>query len=304
MGTVLSIFDSTSANVVSDIKTKILLSSDWSNPTGSAVTATTTLGATMYVDLADAAATTKQMQMGVYRTSAPADKITRYLSYRLVTTGANTDPLHCIVSAGKDHLFIAVEGPRAGETSPDSTTYGSPRQCLFLGQLTPYFVADTTVCVVCVGQTASAGTNDPTAHVSRNQANNSSWVPARLMSLQFPQASNSGGQASQINAVQRVASDGNTYVWPYVVVEDTAGLRGRLTKCFFAGFNFDGAYSGVSDPLPSQYSELTYGGDTYMLLASTKNNNNAVNWNAFGACGNISSSDGNTASPVIAIPVA
>jgi hypothetical protein len=106
-------FDTTPAGAVAAIKAAILASTDWSNPAGDRVICTTTRGAAMVVDLADAAASVATLQFGVYRTTGLADKIIRYLRWR-VSGGATSDPLHCAVSAGKDHLFITVEGPRAG----------------------------------------------------------------------------------------------------------------------------------------------------------------------------------------------
>lgn len=307
MGTYFSIFDSTAANLAVDLRTAILNSADWSQPNAAGlpnlVKATTTGGAQMVVQLDDAAVTSKQMQLGVYRQhdgTTGVDKIVRYLVWRNSVTGTTTDPLHVTVSAGKDHLYFSVEGPYSGEANPESITVGSMRGAFFLGAISPYFAADTVPAVCCVGVEVSSSTTSLLASVSRNQANNASWVPARLLSLQVPSGSVTNNSSdSRVNAVQRSASDGATYLWPYVVVENVAGLRGRLTKCHFAGFNIDGVDS-VADPVPAVFSRLSYGGDTYTLVAPTKPASAAGSYAylAFGHTGDVV----NSASPIIAVP--
>ena len=76
--------------------------------------------------------------------------VSRFLHWRL-SGGARSDVIHVIVSAGKEHLFVSVEGPRPGETNPVSVSYGSPRTYMFMSSLTPYHSSDTTPVVVSVG---------------------------------------------------------------------------------------------------------------------------------------------------------
>jgi hypothetical protein len=305
MATAYSGFDTTPANVVADIKTHILNSTDWSNPAGSRVVATTTAGADMVVDLADAAATAAYMTLGIYRTAALADKVTRYINWR-ASGGATSDTLHVICSAGKDHLFFSIEGPRGGETNAVDATYGSRKMSFFLGAISAYFSADTIAAVCLVAMTANNAGNADTCWVSRNQANTASWVPARLATLTPPVVGiTSGNNTPNIAAVQRVASSGNTYLFPYVVFEDDAGIRGRLTKLHFAGGSIDGNSNSVNDPVPNQGSLLTYSSDTYILLASNKASNTVVSGGIcqpYGQANNDSAPANVWVSPVVAVP--
>lgn len=264
-------FDSTPATIVADLKARILNSSNWSNisgGTGNVLSATTVRGAQMAIDLSDAAATTRTLQVGVYRTyasSAGTDKLIRFVNYRNVTVGATTDPVHVTVSAGPDHLFFVLEGPRAGEPNPDSAA-GSARQCLFLGDLVPYFSGDSPT-VVLLASIAALTQNTDTVWVSRNRANNASWVPARLATLTFPNVNIVTPWFSQQRATQ---ADGNTYLWPYVVIEDTAGLRGRIAKAFYAGWQEIIDSPTSPDFPPALYGRLVYNSENYILVMPTR----------------------------------
>lgn len=244
---IFSAFDTTPANMVADIKAAILTSDAWSNPAGSRVVATTTRGADMVVDLADAAASNQRMQMGVYRTSGLSDKVTRYLQWR-DTGGSTSDPIHLVVSAGKEHLYLQVTAPYTGEANASSN-----RGSFFISDLVPYFSTDSVAAVVCGGQASDSLTNNHyLCHVSRNAANNASWVTAYLGALGFQ------GINSPVNH-QMPAADGDVYLSPYVVVETLAGLRGRLAEFFWAGWT-DVALAG-----PGQLSKVTVGGNTYIV---------------------------------------
>ena len=59
-----SVFDTTPANLVADLKTKILLSSDWSNPSGNVVKCTTPLGGVMAIDLQGSSVPSNQRDVG------------------------------------------------------------------------------------------------------------------------------------------------------------------------------------------------------------------------------------------------
>lgn len=308
MGTYFATFDSTPANLVADLRAQILNSTDWSRPNAATypnlVKATTTAGAQMAIQLDDAAATSKQMQMGVYRThdgTTGVDKITRYLMWRHDTAGATSDPVHCAVSAGKEHLYFSIEGPRAGESSPEAAGIGSYRQGFFIGAITPYFAADTVAAVVCISIASSLGYSSSDAYVSRNQADNASWAVARLGSICAPVGIGSAA-TTRINALQPYASDDSRYLWPYVVVEDDAGLRGRIAKLHFAGYNFDGSLSTILDPVPVSWGKVSYDGDTYILQAP--NRACSISQSAYQAFGQIDNA--NTGqylySPIIAVP--
>lgn len=272
MATYYADFDSTPANLVATLKTEIVKSTDWTNITGNIMKATTTRGAEMVVDLTDAAITSMRMQCGVYRThngTTGTDKVIRYVAWKATVTGATTDILHVQLSVGKEHFYLAVEGPRQGEPNPDDSSNftGSMRQPLFLGDIVPYFASDTVPAVLLLGNTASTAFSSETVHVSRNAANSASWVPARLGTMTMPKAPTDVSGVQTYSPRRECSADGNTYLWPWVVLEDTAGIRGRIAKCFFAGFNKSG---GSTDAVPSLYARSTYGGETYMLVAPHK----------------------------------
>jgi hypothetical protein len=267
MATAFTTGASVITSLVADLKAAVLSCTDYANPAGQRVVATTTRGADIVVDLADAAAAAGKLTLGVYRTSALADKLTRYLYWR-PSGGATSDTVHWAVSAGKEHLYFHVEGPQAGETNAADATDGSAKQAFFIGDIAPYFAADT-VPAVCVVADPSAVVADGyiACHVSRNQANNASWVAARLATLApTPLISAAAAGVTPITAVQRAASDGSAYLAPWVVYEDIAGLRGRIAKVFYAGANRQGS-GGGTDPIASTFSRYTYGSDTYILLA-------------------------------------
>lgn len=263
MPTAFSTFDTTPAGAIAAIKAAILASTDWSNPAGDRVQCITTRGAAMVVDLADAAATSIKLQFGVYRTTGLADKIIRYLLWSL-SGGTTSDPLHCVVSAGKEHLYIAVEGPRAGEPNPATSSGGSYKPILFLCDLVPYFASDTVPVVVC-GGTTNAGIPSTNAsilvHVSRNAANSGSWMSGVLESLGVV---HSTSLSNTYRFAGQIQSPAGQVIRPYVVFEDTAGMRGRLSSFHFLGWVALGTMGG--DTPPQVFSRFTLGSVTYIAL--------------------------------------
>lgn len=265
MGTVLSFFDTTSANIVADLKAKILLSSDWSNPSGNRVVCTTTRGADMVVDLADAAAQPHQMQLGVYRTAALADKIVRYIIWRQ-SGGSSTNPLHVTVSVGKEHLWITIEGPRAGEPNAVLSTSGSYRGVLYLGDLIPYFSNDTVPAVVLVAMQTSGDVTPAQCRVSRNRSNSVSWEHAKICSFEPPH--DEPASTSVYNVTRLASNNSKMYLFPFVLFEDVDGLRGRLNKIYNMGFAIARATSG--EPSPAIFSRVSYDGETFILLPTSR----------------------------------
>ncbi|HEY1292925.1 MAG TPA: hypothetical protein VGJ60_07600 [Chloroflexota bacterium] len=269
-------FNSTPANIVADMKARILNSSNWANisgGTGNVMQAVTSRGAQMNVDLADAAATAQRMQLGVYRSysaGSGTDKLTRYLCWHSVT-GATTDTIHAMVSAGQDHLLMSIEGPRAGETNADSASLGSMRQVFFLGDVVPYFAGEPNPIVVLIANpTATTQMDVDTCWVSRNRADTASWVTAKLATLSMPNGGSQAG-AAWLNPQRACLVDGNNYLWPYVVIEDAAGIRGRIGKCFSAGFAMSlwNASSANDFPAPI-YGRLVYNAENYILVLVTR----------------------------------
>lgn len=295
MGVTFSTFDTTPAGAVAAIKAAILASTDWSNPAGDRVVCTTTRGAAMVVDLADAAASAVRMQFGVYRTTGLADKIIRYMSWR-TAGGATSDTLHVTVSAGKEHLWITIEGPRAGEVNPADASNGSNRPVFFLVDLVPYFSADTVPAVVCGGTTDTAAPssgNSVLVHISRNAANNASWVVGLLETLQ---ADARVGSTQHRYTGQSVSGGGIT-ARPWVVFEDVAGMRGRLAQFFHLGWNVAGS---LADFPAQSFQRVSINSITYIGLTVNKAGSTTTSASPFAAT--ISTEEGSTASPVVAVP--
>lgn len=309
-------FDTTPANLVADLKAKILLSSDWSNPSANVVKATTPLGATMAIDLAGSTAPTTQSLSApyIYRLfsgAAGTDQLAGLaLWWKINNTGATTTvPLHVTVVAGNTLLWISIEGPRLGENFADNTN-GSTRQTLAISQLTPYFAADTTPQVVAIGSTSYNGYNSGQpvvtstyVRVGQNMALNSPWATGMLMALTFPE----DWQGFQ-TVLPNKGNDGSFYFSPYVLFEHAAGLRGRLTDLYYAGINRSQNSSDLFVSGHSQGDVLTIGGNTYTVMAPYRGSlSNA--WDSiggFGAYRNNSNNAGNdyTRSPLVAVRTA
>lgn len=296
---IYSEFDTTPTNAAGDIKAKILTQSDWASLTGTglttAVKATTTRGAQMVVDFNDAAGgSSVRLPLGIYRThdgTTAVDKLVRYLNARSAG-GATTDPWHVCVSASKEHLWVSLEGPRTGEPNGGSNY----RSVFYIGDLLPYFAGDTVATVVMIGHptTGSFAGSQP-AVVSRNAANTASWVLANLATLGFLAVTGSsstlGTQTPNLNP--QAAADGNAYLWPFVVVEVSAGLRGRLAYTFCGGGSASGAAG--PDPIVAPGQKFTYAGATYIATIGP-NGSNA--YSAFGA----GSAGGGNTYPVVCVP--
>jgi hypothetical protein len=253
----------------------------------------------MAVDLNDGATNGFQFaKLAVYRLYAAnvgTDKINRWLLWR-TSGGATTDPLHCLVSAGKDHLMIIVEGPRPGEPNTVNATFGSTRVCFFLGDIVPYFAGDTIPALAVVAQTSQNLTSEPAISVSRNAANNASWVSARLLTLCVPNSTSNSTSLFPLNGQPAATADGNTYLWPYVVVEDSAGMRGRIGKAFFGGWMM--AVAGI--PGLGLGTKVTYNTETYTGVGVIRTCQN----NQFYPFGYYGGSDSNSNSPVVMVPSA
>jgi hypothetical protein len=303
------VFDSLPSTLVADLKAKILLSSDYSNPSGNVVKATTPLGATIAIDLTGSGAPTVQawqpLVWRTYATSSGTDQLPAgyTLWWKAVTSGAlGTVPLHVTLYAGNTLLYVSIEGPRYNESFADGTM-GSLKQSIFISQLTPYHVADTTPTVVFGGSNSFPGYSSATgapqsifARVGQNQAANAPWVGASLSALHFP-----SDMSTYTSGWTPRASDGSNYLSPYVVFEQAAGIRGRLTDLYFAGVNRS---NNVADQaLGAAPGEvMTIGSNSYRIEAPyrTSGNNNAVG--ALGAFYNAGNANGDYGrSPLVAV---
>lgn len=298
--------------------TVILLSADYSNPTGNVVLATTPLGAKIAVDLNFAAPTVQKASFAAWRgytgttgTDQYSGRNTWYKRVSAGTTGANV--CHVRVAAGTTLLYIDIEGPNASESNPDSVTYGSYRNCFCVAQVTPYFTSspnDTVPTVALMGggsypasDSASFQAASALSVVGRNMADTQSWVEAHLETLSFP--SNRYDIGGYAWSRPLTNPDGNAYLAPYVVFEHAAGIRGRLTDVFNAGiWNLQGNNGIDAGNGLSPGDRVTYGGNTYICLAPYRtdqsNNSTFTAGGSFGAYNNWL----NQQSPLIAVRIA
>lgn len=256
-------------------------------PANEVLKATTTRGADMIVDLCDTAPLPHTLNMGVWRAhdgTTGTDKSARWLFYRAAAATATAWPLHVIVSASKEHLFISIEGPRANETGATSATAGSLRNYFFMDDVVPYHAGDTNPVVYAGGgMSANAGAsvinNSFQGAFSRNYADTSSWPQTKLLSLDFP----SLASTETVNVTRLAVADGKYYLAPYACFGDESGLRGRLANFFFAGYTLSDTPDVAISPVGQ---EITYDGRTFKLLAVNKSDASVVTWGQFGSAAN------------------
>ena len=295
-------FTSTPASLVADLRAAILASSDWGQPNaGSApnlVSATTTRGVQMAVDLSDVSPTTQVAVFGVYRShngTVGADKAQKRVWYKRVSAGAlDTVMLAVTVSAGKEHLFVSIEGPRQGQSFADSASFGSVRGTFFICDLLPYFPVEDTSPVVVVGANHAAVAFDQFVDPMVYTFNaTQGYRNAKLCTLNPASLTYSG--------MNRNGRDNDLYLSPYVVSEDREGMRGRLNKIFFAGYNF---YDSTEAPVVPQNSRVVFGAAAYRIMAAYKSDGANVA-NVAGPLGYIANLNGVSQfyrSPLVAVP--
>lgn len=270
---------------------------------------TTTRGAEMIVDLKAGTDASELYRMDLrfwqnmpasYGAAVPTDSVDRYLYFR-TSGGTGTQTIHVTLSVSKEHLFVALEGPRAHEVGTFNTTYGSLKSYMFFSDLVPYHASDTIPCVI-----ASAGTNatasssvDKQSHIadlSRTAADDESWQGCRMASLTFPTV-----QDVTTVAMERDSQiDGSKYLFPYVVFGNKEGIRGRLSRFFYAGSTDPSSYADSAAPVGER---VTFDGIVYRLIAVNKGDGTSDSWGAFGAADN-SVAAGIGRSVVVAVPYA
>jgi hypothetical protein len=297
------------ANLLSTLQTDILSQTDWARPnSGTFPTlykATTTRGAQMAIDINIVAADLNKMSVRCYRThdgTTGVDTADSFIRYKRTTGGAfATNTYHYVLSLGKEHFFLGIEGPRVGEAGPDSASAGSLRNYIFLNDIVPYIGSDTIPAVAFGGTpTNVAPTIAVQAHqvrISRNGGDSLAWVPGHMTSDIWP----SIGVVSQMNE-QRVSALDSSKVYhsPFKVWENTDGPRGRLASFFYVG------HTGVDTfeaPPPSVGQIVTISSVQYKLLQVNKSDATEISWGSFGYANNAAAASINF-SPIIAVPYA
>lgn len=263
--------------------------------------ATTTRGADMIIDLMDTALATTGFSLGAacYVThdgNVGTGKTLRYLFWRN-NAGLQAHPLHVIVSVGKDHFFLSIEGPRVGETGA-ATTFGSLRAYIFMSAIEPYDPADTPV-VFAGGSPFNGPGNaysqgDGGGNVSKSLSGASLWSPAKLQTLETPKI----GDGTSVSVQRQREVDGAFVLGPYVVFHDDTGMRGRLTSFHYAGPSYTDTPEA---PVPPMGSKTLYQGQWYKLLPVSKGDGSRSSWAQFGS--SIHTSSVNYArTPIVAVP--
>lgn len=306
-------FSTTQANLLADIRTAILASTDWSRPNAagkpSLYKATTDRGADMIFDLEDAAITLYKFTIGVWSAhdgTTGTNKNTKYLNWRATGTGTGaataTMPLYVVVSAGKNHIYISVEGPRPNDPSASTAASGSVRNYFFMSSLLPYHATDTQPVVVVGGAPtdgngyASVTNNNHQVQTSKGRNTTMAWSNGKILSLDFPTMFT----ADTIAVTRPCAFDNNYYLTPYVLFDDTDGIRGRLTSFHFVGYNTTSDAAEIAAaPVGTR---VQFDGQWYKLLAINKSDGSSGNstWGPFGSITNSGSAA--YRSIVVAVP--
>lgn len=290
---------STPTNFVSDLKTKILTSTDWSNPSGDIVQATTTRGANLAINLSKAAATNYKATFEIYRTGTSGDPTTRYLNY--TNAGSSSSAvLHCTLSVWKEGLYLYVQGPSPGETGVDNATYGSIGSSFALVDIVPYHAGDTeeTVCLVGSTDSGNGGSQQNYCHVGRNVDATRTWDSAYLASVGRVTAQYDSSNIGSGRHLQAYCStDDKVYLYPYLVVENRDGLRGRLNDIYFAGWS---SQNYIYETGLALGQEVSYDSKTFVLVPACRGSYTTLNFNAFGSVYNYYS-NGNANTPMVAV---
>lgn len=273
---------------------------------GTVLHSTTTEGAKLIVDLEAGNDNASYIGFNVYRDwtsgTVPGGHVDYkpYFLYYRFTAGTSTMPIHVTLSVGKDHLFVAIEGPRAGETSATSTTYGTIKNYFAVSALTPYHAEDEVPAVIAIGitnqsSTPSVNTNAHQVGVSRDAADLTSWQPGRLATLDWPTI-----YTTDVVTMERDCTiDGSTYLLPYVMFSEEEGIRGRLSNFFYCGTTAPSPLTDFPEPVGSK---VNYDGITYKLIATNKGDGSNAAWGPFGSISNSSSLP--LRSIVLAVPFA
>lgn len=310
MATILAEGRSLGTNLLADIRTAILTSSDWSRPNAGAkpnlVKATTTRGAEIVLDLEDAALTNQKMQWAAYTSydgTTFGDKRTGWLWTLRTNTGTlATNYYYWFVSAGKEHIFISIDGPRWGDPA-GVAGWGGARGYLFIDSLTPYY--DNTLDpapVVVVGTSDwnnSYGVDQSDAYVfvSRNVANTVSWSAGVLQTL-----SSLNGHNSSPN---REGLDGKMIFPPFVFFDDVDGYRGRLTSLYYGGWG-ETSFPNQQQFLVPAEQDFVFDGKTYRSRYVSRGNgdsNGTQIGGAFGWYGTNDAPSQNGKNAIILVPV-
>jgi hypothetical protein len=304
MGTIYTEFSTTVAALVADLRAAILTSSDWAQPNAAGLPnllkATTTRGAQIAIDLNVANTNPLQRQIvRVFRShdgTTPVGPSDKSIWYRRSNSGVQADtPLHVKLSAGKEHIWYSIEGPRAGQPNADNGGNGSLKNDFWICDVVPYFPTLDTSPVVCVSSNRTGISYDQNVYDGAiyTYSATQDYRTGKLGCI-HPASANYG-------SLNRKGWDGDLYLSPYTVHEDQYGMRGRLAEIFHAGFNF---YDSAEAPIVPNGSRVVYGGKAYKIVAPYRSSGDGYYNEAgsLGYIGNISNAQMADRSVLVAVP--
>ena len=156
-------------------------------------------------------------------------------TFYLHTGGTNlTGTYYISIYASTSHVFICWEGPAAGATGAFDSVNGSHRSFFCATSFTPYLSSDTTQA------------NQWCAFGSHTSATSTVYNAKVYVKQSLAGVNNDSGEFVTMRpAVQDITGVGdnirnksvltNVIYWPFVIIEDSNGLRGRLDSVYFGG---------------------------------------------------------------------
>lgn len=175
--------------------------------------------------------------------------VTQSPSVYLYTGGTSSSQnLYCklFVSQASDpfpYCFLRIQGPNPGETGAANASNGSSSGYAFAYPQVPYLPGDTVAKTITVGGSSLNSSGSPLnyAYVSQGLMGGN-WATGHFLTMR-PAIEDSSNLWQR--PWSRLTSASETF-WPYVFVEQTAGVRGRLDGLFFVADNAVGTLDAAT----------------------------------------------------------
>jgi len=223
--------------LIAEIDDALVTANGWTK-SGSTYTSPTVDGRTLSFTLTDTASYTQFVlptKSGVTKTL-----------YMYHGTSAQTVLCDLQIHAGPDFFYINTKGPGPGAANTWNNTWGSPRTLFGLFPMVPYLPADTAKPWVAIGGTTTTGLFYADAFVDIG-INGVGWQAARLATIR-PAIQD---EIATGDSLPTRKANGLLPVWPFLVVENSAGLRGRLAHVYYGSEG----YSRTGDTTEGLYSD-------------------------------------------------
>lgn len=161
-------------------------------------------------------------------------------------------------------FFFWMNGPGAGNTGAYNSTYGSGTGYFLVTTFTPYYLTDNNT------------SNQVVALSSHSNTSVTSFSYVGYVKTGLNNLSNAAAEFATVRpAVQDIAAVGdlipnnsalsNIIYWPFIIIEQSDGIRGRLDNIYFAS-DYNASLAG--DTGAANYaatSSIIIDGDTYYL---------------------------------------